>query len=153
MTTPHAGGRPGLYYQFWSGLLPKLHRVQPQWSRTKAPGRNHMRFESASPCVKYLPSFRRHGRLIAQAYIDCKDDATVESIFTHLHERRGDIEESFGGELGWDPGSGVRYASVYTDFPGEISIEDSDRWPDAQEWLVSTLSSLRDVIDPEIDAL
>ena len=153
-TSRPADGRASLYHQFWSGLLPKLHETQPQWRRTRAPSRkNWMRFKSANPCVKYVPSFRRGGRLIAQAYIDCKDGGAIASIFTHLRVTSGDLEERFGGELCFDPGEGRRFASVYADFPGEIKVEDTDRWPDVQEWLVSTLSRLRDSIDPEIEDL
>lgn len=153
-TSRHAVGRASLYHQFWSGLLPKLHEAQSQWCRTRAPSRkNWMRFKSANPCVKYVPSFRRGGRLIAQAYIDGKDEDAIASIYAHLYEGWEHIDKAFGGDLRWDPGEGVRYASVYTDFPDEISIEDTDRWPDAQEWLLRTLSGLRDVIDPEIEDL
>ena len=152
-TAPHVGDRRSLYCQFWSELLSELHDVQPpRWPRTGAPSRkNWMSFKSANPCVKYLPSFRRNDRLIAQAYIDCKDGGAVESIFIHLRETREALEERFGGELCFDPGKGRRFASVYIDYPDEISIEDTDRWPEAQEWLVSTLSRLRDAIDPEVE--
>ena len=38
-------------------------------------------------------------------------------------------------------------------FPKQIAIEDEDLWPEAREWIVSTLGRLRAAIDPVLDDL
>ena len=143
-------GLGATYARFWAGLLPLVHEAEPRWRGTKTPQpEGMMSFKAAIPSVKYLTRAAR-SRLTAQCYIDTGDADTTREVYDHLHDRRDVIEEAFGAPLKWRPLDGARASTIDADFPGDVNIEDRDRWPDMWQWLVPTMGRLADAIDPHL---
>ena len=148
--------RDTLYRQFWAGVQSSFREDDADWAgQGRPPKTTWMNFKSRQG-VGFNVAFCKPGgmrRLRVEAYIDTGNKNTTTEVYSDLESRSDEIEGEFGEALEWDPLENRRASRVSSYFPKQIAIEDEDLWPEAREWIVSTLGRLRAAIDPVLDDL
>ena len=147
------------YQRFWREFLPAFRDRYPDWTRSVTPGkRSWMSFPSSrSSLLRYSASFcrpdGRRPRLRAEAYIDTGDAETVKAAFDDLHHQKERIENAVGQALDWDRIDHRRASRISLYFLDEIRVTESERWPEARDWLIEAMGRMREAFNPAVQDL
>lgn len=130
---------------FWARCLARLQASPVSLYDNISPSKDH--WLSAGSGVSSCPFELIFGKKEArvQLAISRSERADNKALFDALHERREEIEESFGGELLWlrldhRKSSRIQFA---LDFDGY----DRDHWDEIIDWMIEHLTKLHAAID------
>ena len=145
-----------LYRAFWSAFRPGFELAHPGWTPShKLAGRKRAwaTFPSTRTDVEFTAGFSGRERGFK---LECVTKGAERQRLHHeLHERRSEIESTFGEALDWRENSEKDHRwYIFAWYPDrEVGIADRGRWPEVREWAIKRLGDLRDAIQPHLDEL
>ena len=145
-----------LLRRFWSQMQASFRADSSDWAGRGKPSTDAWKTFKSRKGVQFNVTFCRPGgirRLRCEAYIDTGNKESTAELYETLESNRSEIETAFGQELEWSRLEKRRASRISYYFPQPIGIEDEDRWPQAWDWGVSTLSRLRSAIELILDDL
>lgn len=143
--------RQGLYRQFWTRYLERVHVEHPGWTRAKLPQKsNWMDAPSKIRGTHFASVFGRGDRLRSELYVDTGDADETMELFSDLLAHREPIEAAFGGPLIWDELEGRRASSVYVLTEG--SVENEDAHESYIDWFFDQGVRFRRAVDAYLEA-
>lgn len=142
------------YRDFWSEFLRAFHERHSGWSRAKvSPTANWLSLPAGKNGMSYMASYCRRKRFRIELYVDAGDQDQVTQRFNALRGRRGEIEKRFGEELKWERLESNKASRIASYYPGDVRVEERDRWPEVRKWAIERLGALREAIQSHVDAL
>ena len=90
---------------------------------------------------------------IAELYIDRGEAAENKRIFYHLHARKTEIEQAFGGTISWDRLDDKRACRVKHLIKQGGYRGPESQWPEIQSEMVDTMIRLEAALKPELASL
>jgi hypothetical protein len=140
--TYRAGGRAGLYPEFWGKFLARLHEDRPSWTQaTKPTSKSWITFPSGTSDVLFGTNFRPQGlcsEILFQARSAEANSARLQAFMAH----QADVEALVQSELEWQDLAGVKRCRLAT-YRAESSIEDRSSWPEFMDWFIDSQDRLR----------
>ena len=80
--------------------------------------------------------------------IICSSREEHERIFDFLHDRKGEIESRFGGELRWEQSDTRKSSSIQC--LKIFDIYDEENWPEINQWLLEHVKRMEAAFNPVI---
>lgn len=137
-----------LYLQFWTKFLRRLRTEHPDLRNEQEPWRRN--YLLVMPCPfkggpRYVAAFNSvQGRIRTELYIDYGDAQANGALFTFLHERRDEIECTYGSALEWAELPGKRASRIRDYRLGDVAIvENHDAYID---WFFDSGTRLRNAL-------
>lgn len=144
------------YYEWWDYFLPRLRDAIPGWTNSRAPSTaNWYSFPAGRSGLSYSVVFAWPGgsadyQLRVELYMKLGDAAATAAMYGHLHERRGEIEATFGGQLDWQPNDYLMSSKVLTTYERGTDPNERERWDEYAEWTLATLGRFRSALQPHV---
>ncbi len=134
-----SGGKPALYYAFWSRLLERIHKEHPGWTRARKPQTTNWLWVSYP--LRGIPlsvSFGWNSTLSVELYIDTQDPEYNTRLFDRLAQHRGSLEADFGRPLEWDRAEGRRFCSIADKAEGDVST--TEKHDEFINWIFDSIA-------------
>lgn len=143
--------REALRKQFWQELLPAAAKVTPRFAAIAPTDDHFLQASSGTPGLRweYLVWQDSGG---AELYIDKGTDSTAwnKAVFDYLHERREQVEATYGAKLTWYRLDGKRASRVMEEsIPGGIKSP-RDQWPAVRDAMIDSMRRLEQAIAPHV---
>lgn len=149
------GGKPALYYAFWSRFLERIHKEHSGWTRAKKPQTTNWLWVSHP--LRGIPlsaSFGWNRTLSVELYIDTQDPEYNTRLFDRLAQHKVSLEEHFGRPLMWDRAEGRRFCSIADTSEGDVST--TEKHDELIDWIFDSIGRWRKSLaklSPDVFAL
>lgn len=137
--------------QFWTELLEKSKGRFDLFSNISPKQQGWISKSSGESRVYYRYRLRNDWTDVG-LYIDTKSKARNEEIVAELQEHSGEIEETFGAEIDWQPLQDSD-ASRITYQVTEKGLNDKDDWDEIQETMITHMERFYKAFDEPISNL
>ena len=154
--TSRRTNRQALHMEFWHGTQQALQEQDARWASSPGSSKNDWIAFDRIGRVGYHAAFFGRGAnrsLRAEVWIGAPNADATALIYKEIVSQRESIEGQLGYELRWEPEVFKKNARISVSHPGPVSENDRAGWPDAQQWLVRTLTRFRDVFDPVLEQM
>lgn len=143
--------RSAYFYQFNEALMNAL-REGRAFRQPPAPTPRYETFiQRTHGGVRYGTAFSRNA-LRAGIWIDLPDAEVNRRIFEMLQATRSEIEGALGAPLQWDFVQ-ARHGQIVMLVQENVNRDDATQIPELAKWGADTLSKLRSVLEPRLDAI
>jgi hypothetical protein len=137
--------KAGLYQEYWGQFLSRLTAKHPTWSKGRPPRGNYFEMTAGSAGLLWGVSYTNLPGIRSELYMGHADAAENERMYSRLQGRRAELESAFGGPLVWDPLPGKKACRVEAPQLAAV-IDETERWPEFLDWMVSTQERLRSAL-------
>ncbi|NDR55305.1 DUF4268 domain-containing protein [Pseudoruegeria sp. M32A2M] len=136
--------RHSIRYEYWQQLLEKMREEGLTLFQNISPANDNWlnAGSGASGCPFTMIFGKRDVRV--QVDFNGSDRDINKAIFDKLHERKGEIEASFGEPLVWERMEHAKQSRVKS--VHEFDSYDRDNWPEINRWMIDTLQRLETAI-------
>ena len=141
-------------FRFWEGLLSRAKEKTTLHSNISPSKVSWIAAGAGIGGLSFNYVIRQVGAVNVELYIDRGKDSEQKNrlIFDQLYAHRKEIEDSFGGELMWEPLETRKACRIKKDI-GEGGCRDEAKWPEMQEAMVEAMVRFERALRPHIDKL
>lgn len=141
-------GRFRLREDFWGQTLKALDEAHIGMFKNVSPSREHwLNTGSGLSGLAYVMIFGKN-EIRAEVYISRSEAETNKAIFDALHERKIEIETTFGNSLVWQRLDSKKACRIKYSKPFEGY--NRDNWPEMIDWLVEQIALMEKAFRPEV---
>lgn len=137
--------------RFWGELL-QLARVKNDLHTNVSPGTAWYLAASAGRAGFRFIYVLGHRVPRVELYIDTGDAEANKRLFDRLYASKAQIEERFGGALGWERLDGKQACRIRSDLESG-SFSDESQWPATHSEMVDRMTRLARALRPAIEKL
>jgi hypothetical protein len=94
---------------------------------------------------------RTHPRV--ELYISTGNAARNKEIFDRIHSEKKNIEERFGGALGWERLDDKKDCRIRAELPVRTDIEDEETWPQLRRSMIDVMVRIEGALRPVLDVM
>jgi hypothetical protein len=94
---------------------------------------------------------RTHPRV--ELYISTGNAARNKEIFDRIHSEKKNIEERFGGALGWERLDDKKDCRIRAELPVRTDIEDDATWPQLRRSMIDVMIRFEGALRPVLDVM
>ncbi len=139
-----------LHLRFWEQLLDRAKERGVLLHAQRSPSRNL--WLGAGAGVQSGISFTyviwtTRDEAAVELYIDTEDKDENKRLFDGLHERKAEIEESFGSALSWERLDDKRASRVRYVLKG-VGLTDESKWQTIQDAMIGAMGRLANAVKP-----
>ncbi len=136
-------------HAYWAAFDPLAQEAGVQHGMQKpAKGRNYYHYFTALSKKVGVCAYIARAENRVGAYVFLYERGP--EFYSRLTERRGDIEQEFGGALRWtSQGEGCWFNARLED----ANADDEADWPRQHRWLASTMARLKAAFEPRLRAM
>lgn len=139
--TPRSGG--GTYADFWALLRRTIDREHPEWLAGTPQG-NSQHFRGPMVHSRFQFDFATQG-LRHQLLFNASSRGDNEQRLMHFASLEEELTEAYGDQLRFEDLPGRTQCRVADYLPG-AAVDDTSRWEEYVEWLLSSGVRLRDAL-------
>lgn len=138
-------------FRFWEGLLSRAKEKTTLHSNISPSRENWISAGSGKGGLSFNYVIRQSATSSVELYIDRGKDSNEQnrSIFDQLYGHRQEIEDSFGGELMWEPLEARRACRIKKDI-GDTGFREEANWPEMQDAMIDAMVRLENALKPHL---